>query len=256
MREAVIVSYARTGLAKSGRGGFNITPPMSLAAPRHPARGRARRRREGLCRGLLSRQLRPWRAEHRPPGRAARRPAEVDGRRLGEPLLLLGPADHRDGRQLDPLRTAPTASSPAASRASRFRRRLAEGIDRSGAAQGRARHLHGDDRYRRHRRRALQAQPRIPGRVSRWSRSAAWPPRSRPNKFKDEIVPMKTKMKVVDKATKAEIDRRLRRRPRRVQPPRDHAGRPRQARAGEGPGASSSPPATPASSPTAPPPWC
>src|SRR3954464_5553002 len=32
MREAVIVSYARTGLAKSGRGGFNIPPPMSMAA--------------------------------------------------------------------------------------------------------------------------------------------------------------------------------------------------------------------------------
>ncbi len=32
MREAVIVSYARTGLAKSGRGGFNITPPMSMGA--------------------------------------------------------------------------------------------------------------------------------------------------------------------------------------------------------------------------------
>jgi acetyl-CoA C-acetyltransferase len=32
MREAVIVSYARTGLAKAGRGGFNITPPMTLAA--------------------------------------------------------------------------------------------------------------------------------------------------------------------------------------------------------------------------------
>ena len=31
-REAVIVSYARTGLAKSGRGGFNITPPMTMAA--------------------------------------------------------------------------------------------------------------------------------------------------------------------------------------------------------------------------------
>src|SRR5690349_15733221 len=31
-REAVIVSYARTGLAKAGRGGFNITPPMSMAA--------------------------------------------------------------------------------------------------------------------------------------------------------------------------------------------------------------------------------
>ena len=31
MREAVIVSYARTGLAKSWRGGFNITPPKSPA---------------------------------------------------------------------------------------------------------------------------------------------------------------------------------------------------------------------------------
>ena len=32
MREAVIVSYARTGLAKSTRGGFNITPTVSIAA--------------------------------------------------------------------------------------------------------------------------------------------------------------------------------------------------------------------------------
>lgn len=32
MREAVIVSYARTGLAKSHRGGFNNTPAMTLAA--------------------------------------------------------------------------------------------------------------------------------------------------------------------------------------------------------------------------------
>jgi len=31
MREAVIVSYARTGLAKSGRGGFNVTAPMAMA---------------------------------------------------------------------------------------------------------------------------------------------------------------------------------------------------------------------------------
>ena len=31
-REAVIVSYARTGLAKSGRGGFNITPTVTMAA--------------------------------------------------------------------------------------------------------------------------------------------------------------------------------------------------------------------------------
>ncbi len=32
MREAVVVSYARTGLAKAARGGFNITPAMSMAA--------------------------------------------------------------------------------------------------------------------------------------------------------------------------------------------------------------------------------
>jgi acetyl-CoA C-acetyltransferase len=32
MREAVIVSYARTGLAKSQRGGFNMTPTVSMAA--------------------------------------------------------------------------------------------------------------------------------------------------------------------------------------------------------------------------------
>jgi acetyl-CoA C-acetyltransferase len=32
MREAVVVSYARTGLAKSGRGGFNMTPTVTMAA--------------------------------------------------------------------------------------------------------------------------------------------------------------------------------------------------------------------------------
>ncbi len=32
MREAVVVSYARTGLAKSARGGFNNTPAMTMAA--------------------------------------------------------------------------------------------------------------------------------------------------------------------------------------------------------------------------------
>lgn len=32
MREAVIVSYARTGLAKAGRGGFNMTAPVTMAA--------------------------------------------------------------------------------------------------------------------------------------------------------------------------------------------------------------------------------
>jgi len=30
MRQAVIVSYARTGLARAGRGGFNSTPNMTI----------------------------------------------------------------------------------------------------------------------------------------------------------------------------------------------------------------------------------
>jgi acetyl-CoA acetyltransferase len=38
---------------------------------------------------------------------------------------------------------------------------------------------------------------------TRWNRSAAWR-RPAGQQFKDEIVPMKTRMKVVDKATKAE----------------------------------------------------
>ncbi len=41
--------------------------------------------------------------------------------------------------------------------------------------------------------------------------------------FKDEIVPMKTKMKVVNKETGEEFDRRLHGRQGRVQPARDDA---------------------------------
>jgi hypothetical protein len=74
-------------------------------------------------------------------------------------------------------------------------------------------------------------------------------------KFKDEIVPMKTKMKVVDKETGRKKHRRLCGRSRRVQPSGHDAGRPRQARRSRA-RAISSPPATPPSYPTAPRPWC
>ena len=222
MREAVIVSYARTGLAKSGRGGFNITPPMSHGGPRHQARRRARRRRQGICRGLLSRQLRARRAEYRPPGRAARRPAEVDRRRLRQPLLLVGPADHRDGRQLDPLGRRRLHRGRRRREHLDPRRRLAQGVDRSRAAQGRARHLHGDDRHRRHRRRALQAQPRIPGRVlagiaaphGRRPAGQQVQGRDRPDEDQDEGG---------RQGDEGGEHRRLRRRPRRVQPSGHHA---------------------------------
>ena len=56
------------------------------------------------------------------------------------------------------------------------------------------------------------------------------------NKFKDEIVPMKTKMKVVNKETKEEsiVDYEVTK--DECNRPEHDAGRPRQARAGEGPG--------------------
>ena len=77
-------------------------------------------------------------------------------------------------------------------------------------------------------------------------------------KYADEIVPLATKMKKIDKATGAESHGRCHRRPRRMQPPRHHAGRPGRAEAGacgrpaDRAKANTSPPATPRSSPTAP----
>ena len=256
MREAVIVSYARTGLAKSGRGGFNITPPMSHGGPRHQARRRARRLDQGICRGLLSRQLRAWRAatsaarprcspacrvdrrrhvnrfcssglqtialaaNYDPQGRLRR----IVGRRRG---VHLAPRRRLAAREsIDPelLKIAPDICMAMIETADI----VAERYKLSREYQ---------DEY------SLHSQHRI---------AAA----QQAGKFKDEIVPMKTKMKVVDKETKAEsivdyvVDTR------RVQPSRHDARRPRQARAGARAPAISSPPATPASSPTAPPPSC
>ncbi len=54
--------------------------------------------------------------------------------------------------------------------------------------------------------------------------------------FDDEIVPMKTTQKLVDKETKEESFVDYARGPRRVQPPRDHPREPRQAAAGQGRG--------------------
>ena len=76
MREAVIVSYARTGLAKSGRGGFNITPTMSMAAHaiKHAVEraGVDKEEVEDCYLGNFAHGA----PQYRPPGRAARRHAE------------------------------------------------------------------------------------------------------------------------------------------------------------------------------------
>ena len=75
-------------------------------------------------------------------------------------------------------------------------------------------------------------------------------------KFKDEIIPVKTTMKVVDKETKAEslVDVTSSTATSATAPTPRWKAWPSSSRSRAR--ASSSPPATPASSPTAPPPWC
>ncbi len=87
MREAVIVSTARTPIGRAFRGAFNASPPPMLGghAIKH-ALERAQDRRRGSRRRRLGRIAAAGRAgpEHRPPRPASRRPADqrqrpVDG---------------------------------------------------------------------------------------------------------------------------------------------------------------------------------
>ena len=72
MREAVIVSYARTGLAKSGRGGFNITPTVSIAA--HSVKHAVAKAgiEAAAVEDVFMGNVRPRRRQRRAPGRPAR----------------------------------------------------------------------------------------------------------------------------------------------------------------------------------------
>ena len=71
-------------------------------------------------------------------------------------------------------------------------------------------------------------------------------------KFDDEIVPMETTMLVTDKNTSEVVEEDGEAHQGRGQPSRHQPGGPRQAAAGRRAPTSGSPPATPASSPTAP----
>src|SRR3981081_3989519 len=157
MREAVIVSYARTGLAKSGRGGVNITPPMSMAAP--PLK-------HAVARAGVEREY----VEDCYLGNCAHGAPNI-GRQAA---LLAGMPKSTAGVSVNRfcssgLQTIAMAANSIPSGGGGWlggggggehldaRRRLAEGIDRPRFAEGGARYLHGDDRHRRYRRRALQA---------------------------------------------------------------------------------------------------
>jgi len=203
MREAVVVSYARTGLAKSGRGGFNITPPMSIAAHaiKHAVE-RAGVDKEYVEDCYLGNCAHGSRNIGREAALLAGMPKTTAGvsvnrfcssglqtiamaansiRADGADCIVAGgvesismPALGNPKEALDPelLKNAPDIYMAMIDTADI----VAERYKVSREYQ---------DEY------SLESQRRM---------AAA----QQANKFKDEIVPMKTKMKVVDKATKAE----------------------------------------------------
>ena len=182
MREAVIVSYARTGLAKSGRGGFNITPPMSMAAHAIKHAVRTRRRRQGLRR----RRATSATARMAPPTLAARQRLLA-----GLPKSTAGVTVNRFcSSGLNTIAMAANYIRTDGADVHRGRRRRVHLDARRRLAEGQRSirsslktvpgDLHGDDRHRRHRRRALQASAANTRTSTRWNRSAAWRPRSRP----------------------------------------------------------------------------
>jgi acetyl-CoA C-acetyltransferase len=101
MTDAVIVSTARTGLAKSWKGAFNMTHGATLGG--HSVKHAVARAKldpaevedvlmgcatpEGATGSNIARQI-----------ALARRPAGDRAGRHRQSLLLLGPADHRHGR--------------------------------------------------------------------------------------------------------------------------------------------------------------
>ena len=250
MREAVIVSYARTGLAKSGRGGFNITPPMSMAAHaiKHaveragvekeyvedcylgncahgaPNIGRQAALLAGMPKSTAGVSVNRFCSSGLQTIAMAANSIRSDGADCivaggVESISIPGGGSPKESIDPDLLKAAPDIFMAMIDTADI----VAERYKLSREYQ---------DEY------SLESQRRM---------AAA----QQANKFKDEIVPMKTKMKVVDKATKAEsivdyvVDSR------RMQPARNHAWKASPSSSRSRAPANTSPPATPASSRTA-----
>src|ERR1700755_6916 len=203
MREAVIVSYARTGLAKSGRGGVNITPPMSLAGHAiHHAVDRAGGDKDYVEDCYLGNCAHGGPNIGRQAALLAGLPKSTGGvsvnrfcssglqtiamaansiRSDGADCIVAGGVESisvpalgnpKEALDADLLKNAPDIYMAM--------------IDTADVVADRYKFSSEyQDEY------SLESQRRM---------AAA----QQANKFKDEIVPMKTKMKVVDKATKAE----------------------------------------------------
>ena len=171
MADAVIVSTARTPIGKAFRGIFNDTHGADMGA--HVIKHAAERAKvelgevEDVILGCAA-PGRHDRLQRRARLGDARRRA---GQRLGrhrEPLLLVGPADHLDGRPARAGRQGagddrgrPRIGVAGAGPAGRQQEPAGEPV----GAGARAGHLPRHDHHRRHGGGALQDQPRGPGRV-------------------------------------------------------------------------------------------
>ena len=105
MPDAAIVSYARTPIGKAFRGALNLTHGATLGRPRAAPRRAARRhrpRRSRGCRARLRLSRRRQRLQRGPHQRARGRLARAGQRHDREPLLLVGPAEHRHRGAGDP----------------------------------------------------------------------------------------------------------------------------------------------------------
>src|SRR5712671_2206896 len=178
MREAVIVSYARTGLAKSGRGGFNITPPMSMAA--HAIKHAVER--AGVEKDYV---------EDCYLGNCAHGASNI-GRQAA---LLAGMPKSTAGVSVNRFCSSGLQTIAMAANSIRSDGAdciVAGGVESISVAGGGVPKEAVDPAL-------LKAAPDIFMAMIDTADIVA-----ERNKLKDEIVPMKTKMKVVDKATKAE----------------------------------------------------
>ena len=260
MREAVIVSYARTGLAKSIRGGFNATHGTVMAgtaiqtaverAGIDPGRVEDVTLGVGFPEGAtghnIGRTAAIW------AGLPTSAAGKTVNRYCGSGLQAIADACAYVERYGAECVVAGGVEFDLAGPDGRPPRHLL--LHRREADADPAGSVDADDRHRRHRGPALQGQPRGPGRVRaavpaahrRRPGRGPVPGRDRPHAHQDEGG---------RQGHRRGVDGRLRGRARRVQPARHDARGPGQAAAGEGARQVSSPPATPPSSRTAPRRW-
>ena len=169
MSEAVIVSTARTPIGKAFRGAFNMTHGATLGG--HVVKHAVER--AGIDPGEVEDVVLGCATPEKATGSNIARLSAIRAgmpvtvsRRDGEPLLLVGPADDRDGG------AAHHRGRGRLHRGGRARkhqpdagRRTQPAGDRGVAARAQAGSLDADDRDRRHRGGALQGEPRGAGRV-------------------------------------------------------------------------------------------